>query len=69
MRSGCIGSPLIDPANGSDMGMPLLGVVDLVLPGSQGGLHIVDFKTAARSTAPPEVVHEIQLTSYAYLCR
>jgi putative RecB family exonuclease len=30
---------------------------------------IADFKTAARSTEPLEITHEIQLTSYAYLFR
>ena len=35
----------------------------------QGGAVIADFKTAARSSEPLEVFHEIQLTSYAYLFR
>jgi hypothetical protein len=65
-------SPLVDPETGENLGIPLLGIVDLVLPEpgrgpeTTGGL-IVDFKTAARNGAAPEVVHEIQLTSYAYL--
>jgi putative RecB family exonuclease len=61
-------APLIDPRTGETLGIPLLGVIDLVLDESGGPL-IVDFKTAARSTAPSEVTHEIQLSSYAYLLR
>jgi hypothetical protein len=65
-------SPLVDPETGENLGIPLLGIVDLVLPEPPGGAEasgglIVDFKTAARNGAAPEIVHEIQLTSYAYL--
>ena len=42
--------------------------MDLVLDDAAGPL-VVDFKTAARSTEPLEISHEIQLTSYAYLLR
>jgi CRISPR/Cas system-associated exonuclease Cas4 (RecB family) len=61
-------TPLIDPFSGEDLGIPLLGVTDLIVPGSDGAT-IVDFKTSSRSTAPSEISHEIQLSSYAYLYR
>ncbi len=61
-------APLIDPESGEDLGMPLLGVVDLVLDYEEGPL-ICDFKTAARSSQPMEIAHEIQLSSYAWLFR
>jgi len=61
-------SPLVDPLNGEDLGIPLLGIVDLVAGGEDGGV-VVDFKTASRSAPPFEVIHEIQLTSYSYLYR
>ncbi len=61
-------APLVDPATGEDFGIPLLGVVDLVLDEPDGPL-IADFKTSARSAEPLEVFHELQLTSYAYLFR
>ena len=48
--------------------MPLVGVIDLVLDDEAGPL-IVDFKTAARSSEPMEISHEIQLSSYAWLYR
>jgi len=58
-------APLIDPFTGEDLGIPLLGITDLITAGNT----IVDFKTAARSSPPFEVSHEIQLTSYSYLFR
>jgi hypothetical protein len=61
-------SPLVDPDSGEDLGMPLVGVVDLVLDGQDGPL-ICDFKTAARSSEPMQITHEIQLSSYAWLYR
>jgi len=61
-------TPLIDPATGEDLGIPLLGVVDLIA-GEEGGATIIDFKTSSRSGPPFEVTHEIQLSSYAYLYR
>jgi len=61
-------APLVDPLTGEDLGIPLLGVIDLIV-GGQGGAVIADFKTAARSSEPLEIFHEIQLTSYAYLFR
>ena len=60
--------PLVDPRNGEDLGIPLLGVMDLVLQEDTGSL-IVDFKTAARAEQLSELTHEIQLGCYAYLFR
>jgi putative RecB family exonuclease len=60
--------PLVDPTSGEDLGIPLVGVIDLVLAGQDGPL-IADFKTAARSSEPPEITNEIQLSSYAWLHR
>lgn len=61
-------APLVDPLTSEDLGIPLLGIMDLVLDGPSGAI-IADFKTTARSSEPLEVVHEVQLTSYAWLCR
>lgn len=61
-------APLIDPTNGENLGVPLVGIMDLVLPDPDGPL-IVDFKTTSRGGQPLEVMHEIQLTSYSYLFR
>jgi putative RecB family exonuclease len=61
-------APLVDPFTGEDLGIPLLGVIDLIV-GSPDGAVIADFKTAARSSEPLEIFHEIQLTSYSYLFR
>ena len=61
-------APLIDPGSGEDLGIPLVGVMDLVLPGV-GGPVIADFKTTARSGEPLEVAHQVQLGCYAYLFR
>lgn len=61
-------APLIDPRTGEDLGIPLLGVIDLVLEDASGPV-IVDFKTAARAEQPLDQLHEIQLGCYAYLFR
>jgi CRISPR/Cas system-associated exonuclease Cas4 (RecB family) len=61
-------APLVDPATGGDLGLPLLGVIDLVLD-TQSGPVVCDFKTSARSSEPLEIVHEVQLSCYAYLLR
>ena len=60
--------PLVDPFTGEDFGIPLLGIVDLILDEQQGPL-VTDFKTTARGGTPAEITHEIQLSSYAYLFR
>lgn len=61
-------APLIDPDTGENLGIPLTGIVDLVVDDRAGPL-IIDFKTAAKSSPPFEITHEIQLSSYAYLFR
>ncbi len=61
-------APLLDPVSGEDLGIPLVGIVDLVLPTDEGPL-IADFKTTSRSSDPLEITHEIQLSCYAYLLR
>ena len=63
-----IEAPLVDPGTGEDFGIPLLGVMDLVVPEDSGPI-IADFKTAAKSSGPLEITHEIQLSCYAYLFR
>jgi CRISPR/Cas system-associated exonuclease Cas4 (RecB family) len=60
--------PLVDPDLGEDLGIALLGIVDLVIQLPEGPV-VVDFKTAARSTAPLDITHEIQLSCYAYAFR
>jgi hypothetical protein len=60
--------PLVDPFTGEDLGIPLLGIVDLVLDDPDGPV-IRDFKTSSRSAPPFEVTHEVRLTSYSYLFR
>jgi hypothetical protein len=54
-------SPLVDPTTGEDLGIPLVGIVDLILDAPTGPL-IADFKTAARSSPPLEITHEVQLS-------
>ena len=61
-------APLVDPISGEDFGIPLVGIMDLVLDDPAGPV-ISDFKTSARSAEPLEITHEIQLTSYSYLFR
>lgn len=61
-------APLIDPIDGHDFGVPLAGIIDLLLE-SPDGSTIVDFKTAARGGRPLPFAHEIQLTGYGYLVR
>ena len=61
-------APLMDPTSGENLGIPLVGIMDLVLPGTDGPL-IADFKTTSRSGEPLEIVHEIQLSCYSYLFR
>jgi hypothetical protein len=60
--------PLIDPFSGTDLGIPLVGIIDLVLDGRDGPT-IVDFKTAARGGRPLTIMHELQLSAYSYLLR
>ncbi|MCB9925567.1 MAG: PD-(D/E)XK nuclease family protein [Planctomycetaceae bacterium] len=60
--------PLVDPFTAEDLGIPLLGVVDLIVPGDSSSV-VVDFKTSGRSGPPCEKVHEVQLSAYSYLYR
>lgn len=60
--------PLVDPLTGENFGIPLLGVVDLILDGPQGP-SIIDFKTAARGGELVAIQHEIQLTCYSFAYR
>jgi putative RecB family exonuclease len=57
--------PLIDPATGENLDIPLVGIVDLVLQ-EDGDNVLVDFKTSSTSSCCA-LQHELQLTAYAYL--
>ena len=59
--------PLIDPLTGEYFGIPLVGVIDLVLE-EESGYVITDFKTASSSSLC-EMQYELQLTAYSYLVR
>jgi putative RecB family exonuclease len=61
-------APLVDPVSGEDLGIPLVGVMDLVLPEEAGPI-ITDFKTASKSSGALEITHEVQLSCYSYLFR
>ncbi len=61
-------APLLDPVSGQSLGIPLVGVIDLVLPGADGAI-ITDFKTTARGGELLEISHELQLSAYSYLHR
>jgi hypothetical protein len=61
-------APLVDPSTGEDLGVPLFGIVDLVLSDdlvSDSAL-LVDFKTAS-SAMLIEQSHAVQLTLYTLL--
>jgi putative RecB family exonuclease len=60
--------PLIDPVTSEDFGIPLVAIMDLVLDGQAGPI-IADFKSSSRNSEPLEIVHEVQLISYALLFR
>ena len=59
---------MVDPRTSEDLGIPLVGVMDLVLQEETGPV-IVDFKTAARADELSELAHEVQLGCYGYLFR
>ena len=61
-------APLVDPTSGEDLGIPVVGIVDLILDAQEGPI-IADFKTAARSAEPLEIAHEVQLSCYSFLFR
>jgi hypothetical protein len=56
-------APLVDPAACEDLGIPLAGIIDLVLDGQEGPV-IAEVKTSSRSSEPLEISHEIQLSAY-----
>ena len=58
---------LVDPLTGEDLGITLVGVIDLLVE-TENGLTLVDFKTASASSNC-QMQHELQLTAYAYLVR
>lgn len=59
---------LVDPMRCENLGIPLVGVMDLVLDAPEGNI-IADFKTSSRSSPPHEITNEIQLSCYSYLFR
>lgn len=59
-------TPLTDPDTGENLGVPLFGIVDLVLERNDN-ITLVDFKTAASASAPTEQAHAVQLTLYSVL--
>jgi putative RecB family exonuclease len=61
-------APLVDPTTGEDLGISLVGIMDLVLNGAAGPI-IIDFKTAARGGQLLEITNEIQLTAYGHAYR
>jgi len=61
-------APLLDPVTGTSLGVPLVGVIDLILPGAEGAI-ITDFKTTARGGELLAISHELQLSCYSYLFR
>lgn len=61
-------APLVDPVTGENLSIPLVGVMDLVLPEVAGPV-ITDFKTASKSSGPLEITHEVQLSCYSFLFR
>ena len=61
-------APLVDPVTGENLGLPLVGVLDLVLNDTDGPL-VCDFKTSAKGGEPLVTAHEVQLTSYSLLYR
>ncbi len=63
-----IAVPVIDAETGEDLGVDLVGELDLVLDGPTGPV-IVDFRTSSRSASPMEVLQEVHLNCQAYLYR
>lgn len=61
-------APLVDPFTGKDLGIPLVGIVDVVFEGARGPI-LVDFKTAGRASGALGTMHELQLSCYSYLLR
>lgn len=63
-----IAVPVIDAVTGEDLGVDLVGELDLVTDGPSGPV-IVDFCTSSRSASPMEVLQEVHLNCQAYLYR
>lgn len=61
-------APLVDPSTAEQFGISLLGIIDLVTDDAEGPV-VCDFKTASRAGGPIDMMHEVQLTAYAYLFR
>ena len=60
-------TPLVDPFTGEDLGIPLLGVVDLVLATDEGPV-IVDFKTSRSMKTEEDILsYFVQAATYAYM--
>ncbi|MGL4943776.1 MAG: RecB family exonuclease [Thermoguttaceae bacterium] len=59
-------APLLDSTTGNELGVPLFGVVDLVLQEDATPV-VVDFKTTASATSVCEQAHATQLSVYAEL--
>ncbi|MGL6195481.1 MAG: PD-(D/E)XK nuclease family protein [Thermoguttaceae bacterium] len=59
-------APTCDPDTGYDLGVPLCGIVDLVLQEERKCV-VVDFKTAASASCLCEQTHAVQLMLYSEL--
>ena len=59
-------TPLVNPQTGEDLGVPLYGVIDLVLEHNDA-LTLVDFKTAASESLVTDQAHAVRLTLYSLL--
>jgi putative RecB family exonuclease len=55
----------LDPANGTPLPLPLVGVIDLVERDASGRIVAVDHKTAARKYTLDKVEQDLQLTIYS----
>ena len=58
--------PLVDPLNGEKRGVPLLGLVDLVSPSSEGPV-LANFESAARCSDSLEIGDQMPLSDNAGL--
>jgi putative RecB family exonuclease len=58
--------PLVDQASGAVLDRDLVGTLDLVERDADGGLVVVDLKTAARKYSDLQVEASLQLSIYSY---
>ena len=58
--------PLVDQATGAVLDRDLVGTLDLVERSPEGGLVVVDLKTAARKYSDLQVEASLQLSIYSY---